>query len=128
MAGGVRKVHERGRHPDELVVIPRASEQLDVDSLPVIVVADGKDDRGNPSAALGVSRRPKLARLPPPSFRTDEVASAVGEGSITVSFVHQSLRPEKGDSHRDSHVFGNSRRAFQARKMRGRFSTTLLSL
>src|SRR5215471_10888324 len=45
--GCVRNLLERKCHPHELVVVPRAPEQLNVDRLSVVVVADWKHDGGN---------------------------------------------------------------------------------
>src|SRR5438132_1751329 len=48
MARGVRDFLERVRHSHELVIVPRAPQQLDVDRLSVVVVTNGENDRRNP--------------------------------------------------------------------------------
>src|SRR5438034_4408035 len=54
MAGGVRDFLERVRHSHELVIAPRAPQQLDVDRLSVVVVTDREDNGRNP---IGRTRR-----------------------------------------------------------------------
>src|SRR5439155_26383540 len=53
-AGGVRDFLERVRHSHELVIVPRAPQQLNVDRLSVVVVPDGEDNGRNP---VGRTRR-----------------------------------------------------------------------
>ena len=63
-----RMIFERIGHADQLRVVPGTAQQLKINWLVMIVKPGGKHHHWNTIAAPGVSRRPKLARLPPPSF------------------------------------------------------------
>src|SRR5206468_2432357 len=60
-SGRVCELLERKGHPYQLVIVPRASEQLNVDRLAVIVVPDRERDGWN---SIGCARRVAATEAP----------------------------------------------------------------
>src|SRR5438128_2238492 len=92
MAGGVRDFLERVRHSHELIVVPRAPQQLDVDGLSVVVVTNGENNRRNPvrrtwrvtatEASLAAAAVVEADVAQEPGVDDGVNASMVGAGSV----------------------------------------------